>query len=187
MAKRYAVLLLVLLLGLGAYAQDGSSVDTTLGLDGSVSVASGYVSPELTVTYQPRTFGIGGGIKSYFGPVSQDVLLAGYARGTIGAFYMHLGAVFELKEPVSRSNKVPVSISDLDTPVSPLAALGADFGLFEAGSGEFGLDIGLEGYISTLYVDEPEDPGEAIGFALAAPILVVFNFPKLNVGVTYTF
>jgi hypothetical protein len=180
-------MLLVFLFGVGAHAQEGSPVETMLGLDGSVSIASGYVAPELTVTYQPRTFGIGGGVKSYFSPFSQDVLLAGYARGTIGAFYIHLGAAFELKEPVSRSNKVPVSISDLDTPVSPLAALGADFGLFEAGSGEFGLDIGLEGYVSTLYVDEPEDPGETIGFALVAPILQVFNFPKLNVGVTYTF
>jgi hypothetical protein len=35
-------------------------------------------------------------------------------------------------------------------------------------------------------VKTPKDPGEAVGFLAVAPLLAVFNFPKVNIGVSYS-
>jgi hypothetical protein len=160
-------------------------IDT--GLDVTASITQPYAAPELALTYSPSVLGVGLGAKSYIAMLYGDVLIGPYLRGEIGAFYLHLGAAFEASGPVERSGKVDVSINDLDIPATPLVALGWKPTVYETDSGEWSLDIGLEGFISTVYVDEPDDPGEAVGFAAVAPLVAAFNVPKANIGVTYSF
>jgi hypothetical protein len=187
--KRFTIISVALVMGLGgtAWAAPDRAWRWDLGVDTTSSVTQVYLAPDASVTFAPGVFGIGAGLKTYVGVPYMDVLVSPYLHGEIGVFYLNLGAVFEAKGPVSRSGKTAVSINDLDTPVSPLVALGFQPVIFRSESGVWKLDVGLEGFMSTVYVDEPDDPGEAVGLALLAPLTIALNVPKVTIGVTYAF
>jgi|GEM_PF-4245891 len=187
--KQFTMIAFALLLGMASigWTAPNQSWRADVGVDATASVTQMYAAPDAFVTFTPGLLGIGGGLKTYIGVHYGDILLSPYVHGEIGSFYLNLGAVFEAKGPVSRSGKVAVSINDLDVPVSPLLSLGWNPTLTRNQSGAWKLDIGLEGFISTVYVDEPQNPGEGIGFALVAPLTLTLNIPKINIGVAYSF
>jgi len=87
-----------------------------------------------------------------------------------------------------------VTLSSDTTPVYEnfYARLGGDFPIWECGKGKFGLDFGIETWMSLVAVETPESDGSgesAMSSALAAGFgslfSTIFNIPKISVGVKY--
>ena len=163
-----------------------SGVSITPSIAATSSSTTTYLAPGITAVYQPGTFGIGAGSTAYIGFQYGDAYISMFGRGKIGWFYLDGGVVAELSAPREVEGKVAVALSESELAVSPLISFGITPRIATVGGRPLGLDIGIAGFVSAIYIDEPEDLGEAIGFALVAPLVLVFNIPKLNVGVTYT-
>ena len=164
---------------------ESGNIDLILSGSAGFSVSGASSGVAADIAYQPGLFGVGAGARAAFGLPGRELLVTARFTGRIGWFHANIGAVFEPVPPAERDGYTVFSLSDADQGYSPYVAVGLQPQLVEFDRGTLGFDLGLEAYVSAIYLEDTDDAAESLGQALASPFILIANIPKLHVGVTY--
>ncbi len=106
-------ILLGLLCASMLWAQDDDSfrLQTKVGIAGSV-VAT-YITPDVTLLYNPSFFGFGGGLKTFWGTRYGDAYIAPYGTFELWWLYVNLGVSIQIKQ----SNELLARPSSKEPPI----------------------------------------------------------------------
>ncbi|AFG38418.1 hypothetical protein [Spirochaeta africana] len=158
-----------------------------------LSVASGitldagdaYITPGIRAAWRPGWLGLGAGINVYLGTTGRGVFTAPYLHTALGWVYADAGIVFETVGPIERDGYVVASAGDSDLGFSPYLAAGIRPGLFGLADGRLRADIGLQAFLSTIYLKQQDDIASSFAAVLASPLVLVLHIPKLHLGVSW--
>lgn len=177
----FVIVVLVFFSSLALPAQEEQTTNfqykTTFGIGSSL--ATQYLSLNPAFLWKPDFFGAGLGVKNFLGLNYGDIYIAPYLRSEFGWFYLGGGWTFPVKGPGDVGNVVEV-------PSSFFATLGLAAPIVDLGPGKLGVDISIDGFVSSIEVDDPKSIEEAL---LVTPFVagmgVVLTIPKINAGVMY--
>lgn len=156
-----------------AEAGDTLGLQVRAGLTGSASISSSYIVPEAALVYKPAIFGIGAGVRSYFGLTYNDAYLVPYLTGEIGWLGVKIGAAIRVKEPDSG-----VEVNS-DTPFFASADL---YPSIRIGPGRFFFGGGLSLFPSTSAEAESDS---AIGTIIGTAMVATMSLVKVELGAGY--
>jgi opacity protein-like surface antigen len=100
MKKLFAMVVLFMLLAGAVMADEKENnwrLQAKTGIAGSL--VSSYITPDITLLYNPLFVSFGGGLKSFFGTKYGDIYLAPYGTVELAWFYVNLGVSMQVKEP----------------------------------------------------------------------------------------
>jgi hypothetical protein len=152
---------------------DTIGLEVRAGLVGAASLSSSYIVPEIAVLYKPNVFGIGLGVRNYFGLSFNDAYLTPYIAGEMGWFGLKVGTAIRVKDPDSG-----VEVNS-DAPFF----LAADFyPTIKVGPGRLFFGGGMSVFPSTTAEVESDS---IIGTIVGTTMVAVMSLIKVEVGAGY--
>ena len=164
---------LLCVFSLHAQDEEHFRLQTKVGIAGSV-VAT-YITPDVTLLYNPSFLGFGGGLKTFWGTRYGDAYVAPYGTFEFWWLYVNLGVSIQIKQ----SNEMLARPSSKEPPIYLSAGM---YPKIKAGPGW----LVFGGNVDVIATDSPRIEGDNIvETVILTSMGAAMGFFKLEAGLGY--